>query len=99
MLDRLTDWGPVTVLLVGITFLVVGGGVGYAIFNPDVYSFPQLLDDLKTFAIGLGILGLGRGVNAGLTNAGLAVNLPGVDPRYREDEPSGTPDDPDRLEP
>lgn len=71
-------WGPATVLMCILATVIVGGGVVVSAVNPDTYSFSQLLDDLKTFAVGVGALSIGRGLATGLTNAGALVNLPGV---------------------
>lgn len=93
MNDALEKWGPVTVMMMIATTLLIGGGVAVSIINPDTYSFAQLLDDLKTFAIGLGALGVGRGLHAGLRDLGLGINLPGT---IVHDEPhdSALPDTP-----
>ncbi len=41
---------------------VVGGVV--TVTSPDTLSFPQYLDAVSAFAIGVGILGIGRGISA-----------------------------------
>jgi hypothetical protein len=69
-------WGPATVLVVGLVLIAAAGGaVAVAVGK---YSYPQYLDDLKTFAIASGLLGVGRGVMTGLRDAGNAITLPGV---------------------
>jgi hypothetical protein len=76
-----TSWGPVTVLLVAITAIAACAGAVTVVIHPETLSFEQLLNDLEKFAIALGLLGVGRGIHAGLTNVGtLASPSPGVQP-------------------
>lgn len=80
MLDKI-DMKPVTTaLMVLLALIVVGAGAVVTILNPDTYPFKSYLDDLKTFAIGVGALGIGRGLLSGLSNLGVAVHLPGERP-------------------
>jgi hypothetical protein len=80
VLAKLNTWGPITVLAVLAVSILLAGGVINVITDP-AYTFRGFLDDLKWAAAALAAgAGVGRGLLAGLTNAGLAVNLPGTDP-------------------
>lgn len=83
MLTKLDDWGPMTILMVIAATIVLGVGGAVVILNPDTYSFKAYLDDIKVFALAIAGTSIGRGVLNGLTNAGMALNLPGVDPHER----------------
>lgn len=95
MIVKLDEWGPVTVLMVLATVILLGGGIVVVVVNPDTYSFPQFLDDLKTFGIGLGALGIGRGLLGGLTNLGVALHLPATDPTEKAVIPQSIDTPPD----
>jgi hypothetical protein len=81
MLSKLDEWGPATacVLIIVAVAGLVGGAV--VIIQPATLSFQEYLNEMKVFALAVGGLGIGRGLLAGLTNLGIAVNLPGVDPK------------------
>jgi hypothetical protein len=64
-------WATITAVLITIVASVAGAAV--VIWgDPGTYSFSNYLDDMKGFVIGIGVLGLGRGINSGLKNHGLA---------------------------
>lgn len=56
------DWGPATTLIVILVVIGALAGAVISIVNPDILSFDQLLNDLTKFVIGLGALGIGRGI-------------------------------------
>ncbi len=76
MFDKIDAKPVMTILMVAVALIVVGVGGVKVIVDADGYSFAAYLDDLKTFAIGVGALGIGRGLLGGLSNLGVAVNLP-----------------------
>lgn len=85
MLDKL-DMKPVTTaLMVLLALIVVGAGAVVTVTNPDTYPFRAYLDDLKTFAVGVGALGIGRGILSGLSNLGIGVHLPSERPEVSTD--------------
>jgi hypothetical protein len=65
----LSSWGPVTMLLVAITTIAAIAGSVVCIVHPETLTFEQLLSQLQKFAIGLGLLGIGRGIH----NQGKAI--------------------------
>jgi hypothetical protein len=74
----LSPTGIVTaVLLALVAFVVVVGGV-VLLVDPDTLRpggpFEAYLNDLKTFGVALGALGIGRGLHLGLTNHGQAIS-------------------------
>ena len=76
MKTTLDNWGPATVLMVGLTLIAaLGGAVAVAIGH---YTFNQYLTDLRTFAVGVGLLGIGRGVMTGLRDGADKLTLPGT---------------------
>lgn len=83
MLDKLDEWGPITVLILIAATIVLGGGIVVVIVNPETLTFQQYLDSVSKLVIGGGALGVGRGIMAGLTNLGIAVHLPAADPSAR----------------
>lgn len=82
MLDKLDEWGPMTVLMITVAVIAMGVGGAVVIVNPDTLTFQQYLDDLKTFAIaaaGLagarGILGAGKHIaDANVQSAAIATS-------------------------
>lgn len=80
-MQKLNQWGPMTVLLVLVVAVVVLVGGVVAVVNPDSLSFDQYLDSLTKAAVGIGVLGVGRGIlgagekNAQATTAKAAVEL------------------------
>lgn len=103
-MDKLNEWGPMTVLMVIAAVIVLGIGGVVVILNPDTYGFGAYLDDLKTFALALAGLGVGRGILAAGKSIGearvqaSALAMPGEPvadvPREEDDE-----DDLDLIEP
>lgn len=83
MLDKLDEWGPITVLILIAATIVLGGGIVVVIVNPETLTFQQYLDSVSKLVIGGGALGVGRGLMAGLTNLGIALHLPGAEPNVR----------------
>lgn len=76
-----SSWGPVTVLLVVIVAVAAAAGAVTVVVHPETLNFEQLLNDLEKFAIALGLLGVGRGVHAGLRDHGaLSGGNPTVTP-------------------
>jgi hypothetical protein len=63
---------PVTFVLILLVVVAAIGGVVVVILHPETLTFEQLLNDLEKFAIALGLLGIGRGVNSGLKAHGQA---------------------------
>lgn len=104
MLDKFSSWGPVTVLLIGIVFILTVAGAVVTIVQPDTLSFESYLDKLQEFLIALGILGVARGAKIGLERSG-KNGMPGditTHPDYEaepqptsEDEGMGAEDEPD----
>jgi hypothetical protein len=60
----LTDTKPwATIALLSLVVIVAGVGGAVVIWgNPGVLSFERYIDLLKSFAIAIGILGVGRGI-------------------------------------
>lgn len=86
MFDR-SDYGPMTVLLIVLTAIVVLVGGAVVIVHPDTLTFQQYLDALKTTAlavagtaVGRGILGAGKHVADGQTNAAALIAAPHPSP-------------------
>src|SRR4051812_28224897 len=68
------SWATFTTLMLVVIAAIVGGVV--VIWGHDgALSFNQYLDALKGFAIAVGLLGIGRGVKAGIEN-GAAFSAP-----------------------
>lgn len=80
MLNKSIPWATVMIVVLVSVAALVGGAV--VIWGPDgALSFQDYLDLLQKFAIAAGILGIGRGVKAGLENhalmsAPLSVEIP-----------------------
>lgn len=62
MTDKLNEWGPVTVLMILVAVVAMGIGGAVVVLHPETLSFGEYLDNLKTFALALAGLGLGRGI-------------------------------------
>lgn len=61
-LDKLDEWGPVTVLMILVAVIAVVAGGVVVVVHPESLSFDAYLDDLKAFAVALAGLGVGRGI-------------------------------------
>ena len=97
---KLASWGPATVLIVLLAVIIVGVGGAVVITDPDTYSFKQYLDDLKAFAVAIGALAIGRGINAGLEKGATATLVSGAgephDLSVTPDRPTDALDDDNR---
>ena len=61
-------WGPATISVVAIFAIVaIIGGIVVIVGN---MTFEEYLDNLVKLAVGIGILGVGRGVMSGLKKQG-----------------------------
>jgi hypothetical protein len=69
-LDKLDDWGPLTVLLCIVVAIVLLVGGAVCVVNPDTLTFAQYLDDLKTFGLAVAGLGVGRGIHGAAKTLG-----------------------------
>ena len=60
------QWGPATVLTVALVLIAALTGAYVVLFGDqrgaDALAFADYLDALSKFAIGVGLLGIGRGV-------------------------------------
>jgi hypothetical protein len=75
MLNKLNDWGPLTVLLVIVVVLLLVGGLVNVIVDPD-YTYRSFLDDLKWLAAGLAAgVAAGKGALTGLRDLGVGINI------------------------
>ena len=61
-----SEWGPVTMTLLVLTTIAALTGAAVVILGdqrgPDALSFKAYLDIMRDLVIGLGLLGIGRGV-------------------------------------
>lgn len=74
MFSKSISWATVLLGALVVIAACVGGGV--VIWGPPgALSFQEYLNDLKGFAVAVGVLGIGRGVKAGLENHAL-LNAP-----------------------
>jgi hypothetical protein len=71
--EQVKTWGPATILIVVLVVAVAVIGGVVVVVDPQTLSFPEYLSKLQVFAIGIGLLGLGRGTQAGLERYGQAV--------------------------
>ena len=55
-----------TILMAVIVVIVAGVGGAVVIWGDGALSFAEYVDTLKNLAIGVGVLGVGRGIMAGL---------------------------------
>lgn len=56
-------WATAMIFIVGVVVVLVGGAV--VIWGtPGTLSFNDYLNDLKNFAVAVGLLGIGRGIRA-----------------------------------
>lgn len=70
MLNKSIPWATILLLVLVLIAALVGGGV--VIWGrPGALSFENYLGDLKDFAFAVGLLGVGRGIKAGLENHAL----------------------------
>jgi hypothetical protein len=70
VLTKSISWATITLITLVAIAAIVGGAV--VIWGPSgALSFQQYLDDLEKFAVAVGLLGIGRGVKAGLENHAL----------------------------
>lgn len=53
-----------TYIIAGLCGIVAVVGGIVTVTSPDTLSFKQYLDAISTFAIGVGILAVGRGINS-----------------------------------
>jgi hypothetical protein len=60
----MNDLPIATYLIAGLCAIVAVVGGAVTITSPDSLSFNDYLDAVAAFAIGVGILGVGRGINA-----------------------------------
>lgn len=60
--DKLDEWGPVTVLIVLVAVIAVVAGGVVVVVHPETLAFDEYLDDLKSLAVALAGLGVGRGI-------------------------------------
>lgn len=65
----MSSWGPATVVVVGLTMIAaVMGGIIVAFGDQqgaDALTFSAYLDHMSKFVIGVGALGIGRGILKG----------------------------------
>ncbi len=64
-MNKLNEWGPMTVLMILLVVIVAGVGGAVVIINPDALSFEDYLEQIKTLALAVAGLGVGRGILAG----------------------------------
>ena len=86
---------PVTTTLIAVAFIiiVIVGGV-VTIVNPDTLSFDRYITSVGIAAGALGLLGIGRGINAGqakIANAATVQAAYEADVEY--EEPAEVPDE------
>lgn len=57
-------WATAMMTLIAVIVVLIGGLV--VIFDDDTLGFAQYIDTLAKLSVGVGILGVGRGVRSGL---------------------------------
>lgn len=73
-MSKLNEWGPMTVLMILLVVIVAGVGGAVVIVNPEALSFEDYLEQIKTLALAVAGLGVGRGIlAAGKHNADAKV--------------------------
>ena len=76
MLNNTTPWATIGVWFLTLIVALVGGAV--VIWGKAGLDFKTYVEVLGAFGVGHGLLGIGRGINAGLTRSATIQNDPAI---------------------